>query len=397
MMAAENGVWELKKASARQMLKKHSPKRLWDDCLELQAFTASHAAGNNFELKGETLETMLSGETADVSEFAEFGWHNWIKFRDTNVPHPEDKLVLGRHLGPSTDIGPAMMAKMTKQNEQHVHRLTLCGLTEDKIQDADKAKARRLHDEEIERHLGPLAKPEDFEDTNGLGDIELANPDLYEDDDQEQAFAPDRDDLPDDACDNYIGAELTLQQGDEVTTTRVKRRKLDNFGNAIGKANLNPILDTRLYALEFANGIEAECSANVIAENMWAQCDIDGNQCQLLEATIDHESDKHAVQRADGYVVVNGRKHMRKSTKGWELCIQWKDGSTSWERLANVKESNPIEVAAHSVARGIESEPAFAWWVEFTLKKRDRIISAIRKACGQEDPQVWHASTKQCR
>jgi hypothetical protein len=79
------------------------------------------------------------------------------------------------------------------------------------------------------------------------------------------------------------------------------------------------------------------------------------------------------------FVVVNGRKHMRKSTKGWQLCIQWKDGSTSWERLADVKESNPIEVADYSVARGIEVDPAFAWWVDYTLKKRDRIISAVKK------------------
>jgi hypothetical protein len=112
-------------------------------------------------------------------------------------------------------------------------------------------------------------------------------------------------------------------------TARVKKSKLDDFGNAIGKANPNPILDAWLHALELANGIEAEHSANVIAENMWAQCDIEGNQQhQPLEAIIDHKSDKHAVQRADGCVVVNGRKHTKKSTKGWELCIQWKDGST---------------------------------------------------------------------
>jgi hypothetical protein len=38
-------------------------------------------------------------------------------------------------------------------------------------------------------------------------------------------------------------------------------------------------------------------------------------------------------------------------------------------RLADVKESNPIEVAKHSVAGRFESKPAFAWWVDFTLKK----------------------------
>jgi hypothetical protein len=139
----------------------------------------------------------------------------------------------------------------------------------------------------------------------------------------------------------------------------VKRRKLDDFGNAIGNANPNPILDTWLYVLEFQDGAEAEYSANVIAENMWAQCDIDGNQHQLMEAIVDHKLDEHALQCTGGYVVVNGRQHMKKSTKGCQLCIQWKDGATSWERLTDVKESNPIEVAEHSVAQGIESEPAF--------------------------------------
>ena len=144
----------------------------------------------------------------------------------------------------------------------------------------------------------------------------MANPEWYKDEEQEQNFSPDRDDLPDDAYDNYIGAELTLQKGNEITTARVKRRKLDGFGNVTGIANQNPILDTRLYTVEFADGAEAKYSANVIAEDMWAQCNIDGNQYQFLEAIIDHKMDGHAVQQADGFVVVNGRKHMRKSTKG---------------------------------------------------------------------------------
>jgi hypothetical protein len=376
MNMAENGVRELKKSSARQMLLKHSPKRLWDDCLEFQAFIKSHTAGNHYELKGECPETVLSGETADISEFAEYGWYGWVKFRDTTVSYPEEKLILGRYLGPSTDIGPAMTAKILKGNGQYQHRTTLRGLTDDEVRDPAEIKARQEFTAEIERRLGPNAKPEDFDDEP---DIELANYDLYEDDEQEPDVAQDRDDIPDDSYDNYIGAELTLQKGDEVTTARVKRRKMDSFGNAIGTSNSNPILDTRLYTVEFADGAEAEYSANVIAENMWAQCDIDGNQYQLLDAIIDHKSDGHAVKRADGFVVVNGRKHMKKTTKGWQLCIQWKDGTTSWERLADLKESNPIEAAEYAVARSIEDEPAFAWWVNFTLKKRERIISAVKK------------------
>jgi hypothetical protein len=186
--AAENGVRELKKALARQILKKHSPKCLWDDAVELQAHILSHTAGNQFGLNGETPETMLSGETANISEFAEFDWYNWIKFRDTKVPYPQDKLVLGRHLGPIADVGPgAMTAKILKQNGQHIHRTALRGLTEEESRDPEEIKARSLFDEEIERRLGPSAKPEHFE----ADDIEMANPEWYEDDEQEQNFAPD--------------------------------------------------------------------------------------------------------------------------------------------------------------------------------------------------------------
>ena len=61
MSVAENGFRKIKKASAQQVLKKHLPKRSWDICLELQAFIASHAAGNHFGLNdGETPGTMLS-------------------------------------------------------------------------------------------------------------------------------------------------------------------------------------------------------------------------------------------------------------------------------------------------------------------------------------------------
>jgi hypothetical protein len=134
-----------------------------------------------------------------------------------------------------------------------------------------------------------------------------------------------------------------------------------------------------MYTVEFVDGAEAKYSANVIAENMWAQCDIDGNQYQLLDTIIDHKPDGHAVKRADGFVILNGQKHMRKTTKGWQLCIQWKDSTTSWERLADLKESNPVETAEYAVARGIQDEPAFNWWVNFTLKKREHIISAVKK------------------
>jgi hypothetical protein len=47
--------------------------------------------------------------------------------------------------------------------------------------------------------------------------------------------------------------------------------------------------------------------------------------------------------------------------------------------LAVLKEQVPIEVAEYAVAYSLLEEPAFAWWAQETLKKRDIIISAINK------------------
>ena len=66
------------------------------------------------------------------------------------------------------------------------------------------------------------------------------------------------------------------------------------------------------------------------------------------------------------------------TTKGWDLCVLWKDGSTSWVPLKDLKESNPIEVAEFAVAHKIHHEPAFVWWVPKVLKTRQRVLSAVK-------------------
>jgi hypothetical protein len=75
------------------------------------------------------------------------------------------------------------------------------------------------------------------------------------------------------------------------------------------------------------------------------------------------------------------------------MCIEWKDGTTSWETLASLKESYPVQVAEYALAAGISDEPAFKWWVPHILKKRDRIIAKI-KTIPQENPQIWIRSSE---
>ena len=158
----------------------------------------------------------------------------------------------------------------------------------------------------------------------------------------------------------------------------MKTRKRDADGNVVGKANSNPILDTRTYDVEFEDGDVTEFTANIIAENMYAQCDAEGNQYVLLDKIVDYRKDGHTLKAQDQMIVVNGQESLRKTTKGWSLCVLWKDNSTSWECLADLKESHPVKVAEYAVAQGIDHKPAFNWWVMHILKKRDRTIAAAR-------------------
>ena len=50
------------------------------------------------------------------------------------------------------------------------------------------------------------------------------------------------------------------------------------------------VLNTSLFTVKFTDVMEAECSANIKAENMWAQCDNFVNQVQLKKDNFKHRS-----------------------------------------------------------------------------------------------------------
>ena len=162
---------------------------------------------------------------------------------------------------------------------------------------------------------------------------------------------------------------------------KVIQRTIGPDGQVTGTYDNNPFLNSIIYDVEFSDGQVKEYAANIIAENMLTQVDSDGMSTTLMEAIVDHRrDDKKALQHHDKYIQTkNGRRHLRKTTKGWELLIKWKDKSESWIKLADMKESHPVEVAEYARASGIDNEPAFEWWVPHTLKKRQVILSALKK------------------
>ena len=63
------------------------------------------------------------------------------------------------------------------------------------------------------------------------------------------------------------------------------------------------------------------------------------------------------------------------------------DGYQLWIDLKVLKESNPVQAGEYVIARGIQYEPAFAWWVPYVMRKRDIIVSAVTRP--SDNSQVW--------
>mmetsp|Transcript_6492 Transcript_6492/g.15328 ORF Transcript_6492/g.15328 Transcript_6492/m.15328 type:complete len:280 (+) Transcript_6492:692-1531(+) len=180
---------------------------------------------------------------------------------------------------------------------------------------------------------------------------------------------------------NYTNMEIGLRRGQEgeLQHARVKRRRLDEEGNPVGVANSNQLLDTRQYEVEYDDGSTEVLSANVLAENLLAQVDEHGHRHRFMEELVDHRSSDKAVKREDGvYTLESGMKRKKRTTAGWDFYVTWKDGSSNWIPLKDMKESFPIEVADYAISKGIQDKPAFAWWVPHVTKKRDRFLGKVK-------------------
>ena len=249
--------------------------------------------------------------------------------------------------------------------------------------DVNKARLKEF-DEAINDVLGDAAFP--------VGDGGKLNPEdwseLADDEEFREEFfkvyqdkeLPEADDYsPEIEDDVYLHMELALpRDGEGPSLGRVKKRLKDGDGKPIGKSNNNPILDTRLFEVEFVDGHTAAMSANAIAEHMFAQVNEDGHRVLLLDEILDHRFSSEAVKAEEAFFERNGRQYRKRTTKGTEMLIRFKDGAEVWTTLKDAKESFPLEIAEYAVKRQIEDLPQFAWWVPRMLKKREIIIKKVK-------------------
>ena len=234
-------------------------------------------------------ETLLSGQTKDISPFIEHEWYNFLKWCDQGSSFLEPKEVHGQWIGPSMDIGPAMCPKIIKSNGQIINLSSYRGITEDEIQDPTQKTLRDEFDSELIKKLG---QPISEQPLHSIYPASVTpEHDLYSDkDDGPQDHVPNVDDLvvTPDTQDKYVGAKVNLSFGWVMRFGSVKRQARDAKGVLFGNRNSNPILETRSYEVEFPDGDVAEFTANVIAKKMFSQCDDARNQYRLISRIVDH-------------------------------------------------------------------------------------------------------------
>ena len=381
---AEPAIGEVKAYSRRLMQKTNTPVRLWCFCYEYSADVLSLLATGRFDLQGRTSYEVVMHYTPDISEYVSYTWFQWCHYYDEATKSKR----LCRWLGPAHQVGQAFCSYILLDNAEYIARSTVVGIDQHELTtEAMKSETSKFMvsvESVIGNHRVPIF--------NHVQPNAIYFDAFSDDHDSDANVLPYGDELIDvktetvdeaylESLDEYIGSQIVIPNKEAIPVlATVKKRKRDALGKPIGTSNENPILDSRIYELEFPDGRIEEYSVNVIAENLLNMADDDGWDTGLLDDIIDfRKDDSIAVTKENGFTEIsNGDQVPVITTKGWDVQVRWKDKSTNWIPLSEIKESNPVEVAEAAIAFKFDKEPAFNWWVRKVLKRRDRMISKMK-------------------
>ena len=109
-----------------------------------------------------------------------------------------------------------------------------------------------------------------------------------------------------------------------------------------------------MYEVEYQDGYKAPLTGNTIAQKLFAQVDEEGNRHVIFDEIIDHPSDENELKQQDAFIAtIYGTKRRKDTTRVWYIIVQWKDSSTTWVAIKDMKESFPVQVAEYAVLSGI--------------------------------------------
>ena len=395
---------ETRRLFTRAMTSKNTPAVIWDRCFVWSSEVRQKVAWNIRKLNGQTPAMIMTGDLDDISVMAEFGWYDWVWYH-----HPVTdgvtltKKRMGCYIGPSWNSGAAMCSMVFTEKVQCLDITSIVPMTVTELNDPDIQVAMRkwedtianVHKERVKGLKEGKAPIQMDDEWNSTPDTVPYKPFTAEDMeydpealhvkqpwvDLKEANEMTESEQIDLHLNRYISAKVKVPQGGHnFAHGKVVGRARDECGEMIGHSNNKTILDTTVYDVEMEDGSIEKYSANIIAEAIYEQLDKDGWTVSLLDEITDHKKEDSVISSAEGYTLrSNGTRKPKVTTVGWKLLARFKDGSEEWIKLKDFKESTPLEVADYAMANKINDEPAFAWWVPTVMKKRTRIIKAMKK------------------
>jgi hypothetical protein len=384
---AEGGIREVKRRFYRFIQKYDIPMRLWDFVLDYTVSVINITVNSSRYAQDRTPLEIITGITPDISEFMDFHIYSWVFYKMNAGLGPRQ---LGRWLGVSHRRGPMMTYWILTNHGDIISCDSVQRVTnlEQDTNEIRTAMAQYTSDvtPRLQAAAGNIQLPEHPHDM--LFDLDNEDDDFLRD--YNRVLENNAPLLEGPAADNqemepdtYIDMEIGLRRDPEAPLQRakVKRRKTDDSGTPIGQSHPtgNPLLDQRLYEVEFLDGTQETLAANLLAESILAQVDEDGHRQLLIDEIIDHRRLADAIPIDKGLITTRtGTTRKVQTTRGWELYVQWKDGSTTWVPLSEMKQSFPIETAQYARDHELLKEPAFDWWARHVLKKSLTVLSKIK-------------------
>jgi hypothetical protein len=107
------------------------------------------------------------------------------------------------------------------------------------------------------------------------------------------------DDPTKDAYNTLLNAEVMVSVGDEQLLGTVTKRAKGPDGLPIGTRSEQPARDTHLYEVRLPDRSLRELTHNLIAENLFSQCDTEGGQYQIIKEISDHQSNATVMAKGD--------------------------------------------------------------------------------------------------
>ena len=68
----------------------------------------------------------------------------------------------------------------------------------------------------------------------------------------------------------------------------------------------------------------------MISEAIFEQIEDSENNYSILKGIIGYRRNDDAIPISEGYTTVGNVRKQIITTKGWDLCVEWNNGTTSW-------------------------------------------------------------------